>query len=180
VNNDIVHGQHHIHLRPGLLEDYVFQLNLYADTRSVEMSLVDWPEENKQAFLQMQFDAQTSHYQIHFSNAVTQIIQLDGVDIGRLILNRAEETILLVDIALLAPYHNQKIGTAILQDLLKEAGRAGQTVTLRVEVFNPAMKLYERLDFGKTRLMGVYQEMIWCPNPVNGATALPAMDGSYA
>jgi len=144
------------------------------------MNLVDWSDSKKQAFVQMQFQAQTNHYQIHFPNAMTQIIQLDGVDIGRLILNRSEETILLVDIAIMAPYQNRKIGSTILSDLLKEAGDAGQTVTLRVEVFNSAMRLYEQLGFIKTRLLGIYQEMVWDASHLTPPALIPGMVGTYA
>lgn len=50
------------HLRPAQAEDALFLFDAYAQTQTEEMASVRWIDEQKQAFLQMQFDAQTKHH----------------------------------------------------------------------------------------------------------------------
>ena len=74
-------------LRPTLRRvtagDEPFLRALYASTRERELSIVPWPEEQKTAFLTMQFDAQDSHYRTHYPDAQFDIIEIDGVAAGR-------------------------------------------------------------------------------------------------
>src|SRR5690349_13416768 len=103
-------------LRPSGAGDQDFQYRLYASTRADEMALVQWTDEQKEAFLHMQFRAQTTHYQAHYPQAAYQIIQReDGTAIGRLIVNRSSDAMLIIDIALLPAYRGMGIGTAILR-----------------------------------------------------------------
>ena len=123
-----------------------------------------WTDEQKEAFLRMQFKAQTDHYHTYYPAAEYQIFQRGDVPIGRLIVERSPKSLLIMDIALLPEFRNTGIGTAILKELMEEAGQAGLPVVLRVEFFNPAIRLYTRLGFVKTReVNSVYQEMVWTP-----------------
>jgi GNAT superfamily N-acetyltransferase len=65
---------------------------------------------------------------------------------------------------LLAAYRQAGIGTAILQDLLAEAARAGMPFRLHVTKLNPARRLYERLGFTTLVDNGVYLFMEWSPD----------------
>jgi ribosomal protein S18 acetylase RimI-like enzyme len=150
-------------LKPATETDLEFQLTLYADTRSDEMSLVNWTDDQKHTFLSQQFQAQTKHYQINFPASTTKIIQLDDQPVGRLILNITETYIHIIDIALLFKYRNMGIGSILLKDLMKDATSLKLPIVLRVEIFNPAIHLYQRLGFEKTRSLEVYQEMVWTP-----------------
>jgi ribosomal protein S18 acetylase RimI-like enzyme len=144
--------------------DEQFLYRVYASTRAQEMELVDWTAAQKEAFLQMQFDAQSKHYREYYPGAEYQVIQRgDGLPIGRLIVDRSNDTILLMDIALLPEFRNAGIGTTILQALMAEAAAKDQPVKLQVEVFNPAVRLYERMGFVKSGEQGIYREMVWRP-----------------
>jgi len=68
-----------------------------------------------------------------------------------------------VDIAVLPPYRNAGIGTAILRDPLADAAAAQKPVRIHVEKFNPALRLYERLGFVPIADIGVYLFMEWAP-----------------
>jgi len=144
--------------------DEDFSHRVYASTRTEEMERVDWSPEQKEAFLRMQSEAQIKHYRSYYPKAEYQVIQLEDVPIGRLFIERSETSILIMDIALLPEYRNAGIGTAIIRDLMSEAGLAGLPLVLRVEFFNPVIRLYARLGFVKTReVNSVYQEMVWTP-----------------
>jgi GNAT superfamily N-acetyltransferase len=151
-------------LRKATPEDNSFYFRVYASTRADEMALVNWTAEQKEAFLLMQFNAQTEHYRLHYPQAEYQVIQRDGDLIGRLIVERTKDQLLIMDIALLPEYRNSGIGTAIIKDLMTEAARLGVPLVLRVEFFNPVIRLYTRLGFVKTReVNSVYHEMVWTP-----------------
>ena len=165
MNTHLMSNQIVYHLRPTESNDESFLLNVYANTRTEEMALVNWSDEQKAAFLRMQFDAQTKHYLANYPSAEYYIILWEGKSIGRLILEPTSESLLIMDIALLPEFRNQGIGQTIIKDLMNKARQDNVPLILRVEFFNPAVQLYARLGFVKTReVNSVYQEMIWYPN----------------
>ena len=88
-------------LRPARPEDREFLLSVYASTRTEELTPVPWTDEQKAAFLRMQFDAQDAHYRAHYEGATYEVIEVDGLPAGRLYVHRRPKEIRLVDIALL-------------------------------------------------------------------------------
>jgi ribosomal protein S18 acetylase RimI-like enzyme len=151
------------YLRPAALDDEGFLFDVYASTRADEMALVPWNDEQKHAFLQMQFNAQRQSYQQQFPKAQYDIIVHDGVAAGRLIVDREGDRILLIDIALLPEHRNHGIGTKFIAELTKEAAESGKPVQLHVENFNRAYHLYERLGFQKVADEGIYSRLQWEP-----------------
>lgn len=146
-------------LRPVGPEDQDLLFRVYASTRTEELELTDWNAEQKRAFLQMQFAAQHEHYQKHYPDAQFSVIVKENVPIGRLYLDRWEREIRVVDIALLPEHRGTGIGTTLLTAILKEGEAAGKSVTIHVEQFNPALRLYERLGFQKRNPVGIYYLM---------------------
>ena len=144
-------------LRPIREEDMELLLRLYATTRADEMAMVtDWTDEQKDAFVRMQFQAQHTWYQEHYGDAQFDIVMVDGVPVGRLYVHRRATEIRLVDISLLPEYRNGGIGTTLLRELFNESAESGKPVTIHVEKYNPAMRLYERLGFVPIADRGVY------------------------
>ena len=144
-------------------DDAEFLSILYASTRADEMAIVDWTDTQKAEFLQQQFDAQHAYYQAQFPDAAYDIVLLDGESIGRLYVDRREDEIRLIDIALLPEHRGGGLGTAILKEILAEGASVRKLVRIHVEQFNPAMRLYERLGFEKIEEQGVYHLMEWTP-----------------
>ena len=154
-----------IGLRAAAESDKDFLFSVYASTRADEMELVDWSDEQKEGFLHMQFDAQTKHYSLYYPNAEYKIIERAGVPIGRLIVENRGDHFLIMDVALLPEYRRSGIGSFLIEQLKQESVRLSLPLVLRVEFFNPAVRLYTRLGFVKTREVNtVYQEMVWTPN----------------
>ncbi|YCM46712.1 GNAT family N-acetyltransferase [Verrucomicrobiaceae bacterium 227] len=140
--------------------DLPFLCELYASTRREEVSATGWPQEQIEAFLKQQFEAQHCHYQEHFSSADFEIIQgADGSDIGRLYLDEWEKEFRIIDIALLPDHRGKGIGSDILKKIIDRAFAVGKSLSIHVEQFNPAMKLYLRLGFQKLEEQGVYHLM---------------------
>lgn len=153
-----------ITLRPIAPGDLPFLYRVYASTRQQELAVVDWDDAQKDAFLRMQFDAQHTYYQQHFTSANFDLILLDGQPIGRLYLDRRADEIRIVDIALLPEYRGRGIGSALMQEILDRAAQAGLPVRIHVERFNPALHLYHRLGFAQIGDQGVYLLLEWNSN----------------
>jgi ribosomal protein S18 acetylase RimI-like enzyme len=152
-----------ITLRPIRPEDRGFLFRVYASTREEELALTDWDEEQKREFLEGQFAAQDTWYRERYEGAALDVIEADGVPAGRLYVHRREREIRLMDVALLPEHRGRGIGSALLHDLFVEAAAAGKRVTIHVEEYNPARRLYERLGFRKVGEHGVYHLMEWSP-----------------
>lgn len=143
--------------RPIREEDLELLFRLYGTTRADEMAMVtDWSDEQKDAFVRMQFQSQHAWYREHYGDAQFDLVLVDGVPAGRLYVHRRETEIRLVDISLFPEYRNKGIGTKLLKELFAESAESGRPLTIHVEKFNPAMRLYERLGFVPVADHGVY------------------------
>jgi ribosomal protein S18 acetylase RimI-like enzyme len=151
-------------LRPVTSEDGPFLYRLYASTRAEELAVVPWDEAQKEAFLRMQFHAQTKFYAESFPGAAFLMVLREGEPAGRLYVDRRGDEIRLLDIALLPEHRGAGLGTALLRDLTTEAAAAGKPLRIHVERFNPALRLYERLGFKLLQDEGVYYLMEWRPD----------------
>ena len=150
-------------LRLATDDDYDFMRRLYASTRAEEMAHFPFDESQKAAFLAAQFAAQFQHYAIHYPTCERNIIEKDGVPIGRLWIDEWRDQLRLVDIALLPEWRGAGIGSALLHDVLARGSASAKPVTIHVESFNPALRLYERLGFERVDTNGVYYLMKWTP-----------------
>lgn len=151
-------------LRPVADADAELNFRIYASTRAAEMAVVPWSEADKDAFLRQQFNAQKTYYDSTFTDATFDLLLLDEtVVIGRLYVERRDDEIRLIDIALLPEYRGQGYGGQLLRELLDDAQRQRLPLRIHVEMNNPAMRLYERLGFEKVEEQGVYHLMQWTP-----------------
>lgn len=158
-------------LRPHQPDDEPFLRQVYASTRAAEMTLVNWSDEQKAAFLRMQFDAQIRHYRLHYPDARFDVVEADGVPVGRLYVARQPNDIHVIDIAILPEFRGRGFGSQLFGALLREAGEARVTVTIHVEHANPALRWYQRLGFADVSADDVYRLMEWRPD---GAARAPA------
>ncbi len=150
-----------IQYRPVREEDQAFLAVLYASTRMEEMERVPWTPEQKVQFLAMQFHAQTTHYAEEYDPSGFFIIEQAGNRIGRLYRERQGDDIHIIDISLVPETRGAGLGTMLLQEILDEAAAQGLTVSIYVEHFNPAKRLYHRLGFVEIGQNGVYHLMRW-------------------
>ncbi|HET6313484.1 MAG TPA: GNAT family N-acetyltransferase [Chloroflexia bacterium] len=160
-----------ITLRPIVQGDEELLYRVYASTREAELALTDWTDEQKAAFVQMQFVAQHNHYQEYYPNAAFLVILADEQPVGRLYVDRWPDQTRVVDITVLPEYRNLGIGTVLLKALMAEAAEAGKPLTIHVEQYNPALRLYERLGFTRIADRGIYYLMEWRPEGVQSVEA---------
>ena len=157
-------------LRPATDADYEFMRGLYASTRDAEMTHFPFDEAQKRAFLDQQFAAQFAHYGIHYPTCERNIVVCDGVPVGRLWIDEWRDQIRLVDIALVPECRGGGIWSRLLHEVMERGATAGKPVTIHVEAFNPALRLYRRLGFEHVDTNGVYFLMRWTPPQVKTAS----------
>jgi ribosomal protein S18 acetylase RimI-like enzyme len=152
-----------VSLRPVEATDEEFLLRVYASTRADELGLTDWTDEQKAAFVRHQFDAQAAHYRQHYPTCSFDVILVDGEPAGRLYVDRWPQETRIVDIALLPEWRGRGVGRGLIEAIQVE----GREVSIHVERFNPAQRLYVRLGFEPEDAGPVYVLMRWRPAPVS-------------
>ena len=145
--------------RPAEPGDRAFLLALFSSARKKELDSLNWVANSRRAFLEMQFQAQQSHYQDNFPSRDHRIVLLDKRPIGITDIARDEKEIRVLDIILKPENRNKGIGTTLMQAILDEADQSGMAVRLYVERFNPAFSFYNRLGFTVIGDTGVHQHM---------------------
>jgi len=142
-------------------DDVPFLRALYATTRTEEMQMVPWTDEQKAVFLDMQFSAQKQHYEDFYPECEFLVIELAGEPIGRLYVDRREDEIEVIDIALLPAYRARGIGKMLLEEIIAEGKASNRRITIYVEHNNPARHLYDRLGFRHIDTNGIYHFLEW-------------------
>jgi len=150
-----------VSLRQATPDDLEFLHAVYATTRAEELAVTGWSDAQKAQFCRMQSTAQDAHYRQHYPAAQFSIIERAGVPAGRLYVNRGTDEIRIIDIALLPEHRRAGIGSSFLRALMEEARIGGKVLSIHVEKFNPALRLYQRLGFQPREDQGVYLLMDW-------------------
>jgi ribosomal protein S18 acetylase RimI-like enzyme len=148
-------------LRPIAPEDEELLYRVYASTRADELAAVAWTDEQKAAFLRMQFTAQHRYYQEKYTASCFDVVLVDGRPAGRLYVARWAEEMRIIDIALLPEFRRRGVGSALLLRLCAEAELKRLPLRIHVERMNPALGLYERLGFRVIEDRGVYLFLEW-------------------
>ena len=153
-------------LRPVGTADEPFLLQVYASKRADELARTPWDAATRDAFVQMQAQAQARHYQAHWPGAEHWVITLllgdQHHDVGRLWFDWRVDTVHVLDITLLPPWRGQGIGTQVLRHLMEGARARGLPLTIYVQAGDPARRLYERLGLRPVGPRGgVHQFMRW-------------------
>jgi ribosomal protein S18 acetylase RimI-like enzyme len=149
------------HLRPATPADAELLYRVYASTRTEELAQVPFTEEQKEAFLRMQFAAQDGEYRRSCPSARFLVVMVGDEPAGRLYLDRRAGELRIVDVALLPAYRGVGLGTALLRGVLAEGEQQGLPVTIHVEVMNRARRLYQRLGFRPVAEHGAHLLMEW-------------------
>jgi len=152
-------------LRPQTEGDLNFLRDLYISLRWDELApVIDWTEARKIAFLEEQFGFQHRHYTEYYTRTDFMIVEAGGKPVGRLYLDRGHpKDLRIVDIGFLPEWRRQGLGTAFITAVQGEARAEGKFVSIHVETFNPARRLYHRMGFREISQNGCYWLMEWHP-----------------
>ena len=150
-------------LRPARAEDRDFLYELYRSTRSHDLGAADLHPSQLDTLLEFQFNAKERAYEAEFPAADHEIVLLEDVPVGRIIVERTEGEITGVDLALLPPHRNAGMGTRLIENLLKEAEAAGKPFRISVERSNRAARLYARLGMRSVGGTAIHDFLEWLP-----------------
>ena len=150
-------------LRPATADDEPFlRAGLRRARAAAELAAVSWTDEQKAAFLRMQFAAQAPALPRALSRRQLRRHRLDGAA-GRAALCRPLDR--------RDPHRRHRPAARVLQprhrdDAPARSSRpkradAGKPLRIHVERFNPALRLYERLGFRQIEDKGVYLFLEW-------------------
>jgi ribosomal protein S18 acetylase RimI-like enzyme len=90
---------------------------------------------------------QQRYFDDHFDPSRSQLVVVDGVDVGVLAVEWREDVAFIANIEVLPEYQGRGLGAAIIQGVIADAAARGLPVALHVLKINPARRLYERLGF---------------------------------
>jgi ribosomal protein S18 acetylase RimI-like enzyme len=150
------------HLRPAGIADEPFLLELYAQTRAEELAQSGLDALQREVFVQMQFRARQISYQAAYPLATDEMICTDrGIPVGRVLVDRAEDGMRLVDIAIIAEQQRQGFGTQVIRELQHECSARDWEIRLQVLKGSPAERLYRRLGFRAVGEDSLRRQMVW-------------------
>jgi len=136
-----------LHIRNANAADETFFAGLYRSTRDDLLALPADPSVID-GLIAMQHRLQMAGYRNSYPQAVYQVLERDGVAVGRLVTAAVDGAVRVVDIAVLPSARRTGVATDALRRLQAQAAGAGQTVTLSVRQDNVAARhLYEALGF---------------------------------
>jgi GNAT superfamily N-acetyltransferase len=150
-----------ISFRPEQAKDEPFLYTLYASTREEELLLAGWDERTCIQFLQMQFAAQRTAYRTIFPEAQFDIVLLDELAVGRIVVNRAGHETRVVDFIIAPEERNRGLGTALLQRLVAESAAVQMPLRLQVARGNRAVAFYQRNGFVPIGESASHVQMEW-------------------
>jgi ribosomal protein S18 acetylase RimI-like enzyme len=133
-------------LRPATPQDAPFLASLFAGTRD-DLRTLPLPEQARAALVAQQYRSREHQHAAAYPAAASEIVEVDGLPVGRLLVDRAERAHHVIDVAVLPEHRGRGIGAAALRSVLARADACGVPVTLRVAADNPAQRLYQRLGF---------------------------------
>lgn len=107
--------------------------------------------------------AQRDFFQARMDRGHIEVVVVEGVAGGILELDDRFGVCFVSNIQLSAACRRRGIGSAILREVLAQAGARGQAVELTVLRVNPARALYERLGFVETSVSATHHFMRWSP-----------------
>jgi GNAT superfamily N-acetyltransferase len=154
-------GGDSISFRPVTDGDEEFLLEVYRSSRGDDLRELGWDEDRIGEFLGMQYEAQKYFYQSDYPQASDEIILLAGLAAGRMILDRRENEIRCIDMALLPAHRGAGVGTLLIRKLQDEAKDRNQPLRAQVIRFSRAVNLLERLGFVRTSETGTHFQMEW-------------------
>jgi len=154
---------HDVQLRPATENDAGFLRRLFFTIRAPEFQLAGLVGPQLEMLLGQQYQAMRTHYDRVYPDAQYVIFERDDEPVGYQ-ATLDTETLHLLDIALVPEWQNQGLGTLRMRALQQQATESGKPLTLTVEKFNPALRLYQRLGFVVYDDSDVYQRMRWTPS----------------
>jgi len=141
--------------------DDTFLYALFCSARP-ELTSLPLPPPQLEHLLQQQYRLQQVGYATQYPLAVTLVIEYQSVNIGKIVLNKPDTSVHIVDFVIVPQCRGCGYGSVILESLKTYAQAASATVSLGVDRQNVrARQLYQRLGFLSYELSETHEWMLW-------------------
>jgi ribosomal protein S18 acetylase RimI-like enzyme len=148
--------------RPEREADEEFCFDLFCGSRAPGGNLAALDAPLRERLMRQQFAGQSASYRASYPNARFEIVECDGAPIGRIVIARTPDAVLIVDIALIASQRRRGIGASLVNGVLDEARAAGLPVRLSVFASNAAaLRFYLRLGFNPIASSALGMRLEW-------------------
>jgi RimJ/RimL family protein N-acetyltransferase len=150
--------------RPARPGDIPLLRSLFADAH---IELMVLPSDTRFVLIDMQFRAQRRQHSAQFPTAHHDILVVDGVEVGRVLVDRSAGSVRIVDLSIALGRRREGIATAVLAEIMDDAAAAGQPVGLTIWAGNTAARaLCERAGLHVTDDEAGYLTMERTTTPV--------------
>jgi ribosomal protein S18 acetylase RimI-like enzyme len=155
-------GGAQVTLRPVTPADEAFLRRVYASSRADELAAVAWTQAQREAFCDLQFEAQRTDYLRRFPDSEHAVVLADGEPAGRVWVDANTDEVRLLDVTILPEHQGKGIGTTLLRRLQERARTAGVPLRHTVLTSNVgALRLYERVGFAVKDSTQTHHLMEW-------------------
>ena len=135
-------------LRPERTEDTDFLFTVFRSHKLPELAAMPIDGATREALVRSQFQAQAMSYRAWFPLARFDIVEHDGLPIGRIVIDPGGDTACIVDFALLPAHQGRGLGSAILAAVLQHLAPLRRPVRCKVLVHNePSIRMCRRVGF---------------------------------
>lgn len=156
-------------LRPERADDEALLYRLFCSWALEDLERMPVDDATKEKLLRFQFAGQMATYRALFTAASFDIIERDGIAVGRLIVDPgcAEEPACLVDFVLLPEVRNDRLGRAIISAVLAEQASLGRKVRVKILWHNePSQRMCAALGFVEIGREAPFIQLEWsAPRP---------------
>ena len=151
-------------LRPARDVDEPFVFEVFSTTWQHAVAAMPNPD-LVQHFLRIQYTAENRRFSNRFPGHERYVVMAGDKAVGRLLLDRSEAMLHIVDMTLLPAFRSLGIGRALLAETLHEAAATGRQVSLRVARGNRrAVSLYEQVGFRLVTMDDLDAYLEWTPD----------------
>ena len=160
-------------LRPERADDEALLYRLFCSWALEDLERMPVDDSTKEKLLRFQFAGQMSTYRARFPAASFDIIERDGVAVGRLIVDSGDavEPACLVDFVLLPETRNDRLGRAIISAVLAEQARLGRKVRVKILHHNePSQRMCAALGFVEIGRDAPFIQLEWSAPRTVGLT----------
>ncbi len=146
--------------------DRAFLYSLFAASRSADMMAMPIDAAAKEFLLRTQYRSMTETYRRDYPGARSEIVELAGEPVGRLITHVGDRCVTFVDIALLPHAQRRGLATRFMALALEEPRRLGLPARGNVLMRNVAsLRLCERVGFVRIGQSPPFVQLEWRPAP---------------
>jgi hypothetical protein len=134
-------------LRPERPDDEALIFRIFVASKALETDGMPLPQFQKDFLLKQQHVSQLYNWRHLYPSLEQWIIESDGEPVGRLIFSNLPDQIIAHDLAMLPGRLGIGGGKTVIKDVIfAEAIRCGKIARASVAAYNPARRLYARLD----------------------------------